>query len=41
MDRQAVDLDRVWRIFTRSNFEGEEAKLVDKIKALSTKYSPV
>ena len=52
---QAVDLDRVWRIFTRSNYkgfmsaeyEGEEdpstgvPKLVDKIKALSTKYSSV
>jgi len=51
---QAVDLDRVWRIFTRSNskrfmsaeYEGEEGpstgvpKLVDKTKALSTKYSP-
>jgi len=52
---QAVDLDRVWRIFARSNYkgfmsaeyEGEEdpstgvPKLVDKIKALSTKYSSV
>jgi len=52
---QAVDLDRVWQIFARSNYkgfmsaeyEGEEdpstgvPKLVDKIKALSTKYSSV
>jgi len=52
---QAVDMDRVWRIFARSNYkgfmsaeyEGEEdpstgvPKLVDKIKALSTKYSSV
>ena len=52
---QAVDLDRVWQIFARSNYkgfmsaeyEGEEdpatgvPKLVDKIKALSRKYSSV
>ena len=54
-DGQAVDLDRVWRIFAQSNYkgfmsaeyEGEEdpstgvPKLVDKIKALSRKYSSV
>ena len=52
---EAVDLDRVWQIFARSNYkgfmsaeyEGEEdpstgvPKLVDKIKALSKKYSSV
>ena len=52
---QAVDLERVWRIFAQANYkgfmsaeyEGEEdpstgvPKLVDKIKALSRKYSSV
>ncbi len=52
---QAVDLDRVWRMFAKSNYkgfmsaeyEGEEdpstavPRLVDKIKALSRKYSSV